>query len=80
MTWIRWDCGAAHSGIGHDLGALARVKPAAALGHYVAMCEGFGLHRQDGRLTDVTDAVLELWAMWDGKPGVWAAAQVWAAV
>jgi hypothetical protein len=74
MTWIRWDCGAAQSGIFHELSVKTRLSPAAALGHYIAMCEGFGTHQPDGRIADVSDDVLELWSMWQGKRGEWAKA------
>lgn len=74
MTWIRHDCGASDSELFHDLGDLVKRHPKHAAGCYWAMCEGFGNHRKDGDMASVRDVLLETWAGWDGKKGVWAKA------
>jgi hypothetical protein len=74
MTWIRWDCGAARSGLALDLAAALRVQPMLAYGCYVSMCEEIGLHTPSGHLAGVLDAQLEVWAQWPGKKGAFAAA------
>ncbi len=74
MTWIRWDVRAPQSEVVGFLADRLGVKIAQALGHYNALCCGFGNDRPDGRLDQLTDATLEHWALWDGKRGRFAAA------
>lgn len=74
MTWIRWDCPTPHSEVVGFLSAKLGVRPVYALGHYNAMCCGFGDHRPDGRIDQVSDQMLEVWAQWSGRPGAFASA------
>jgi hypothetical protein len=74
MPWIRWECSTrSHELIG-QLAEELKVRRAEAVGLYVNTCCGFGEHRQDGDAATVTDATLEAWADWQGKPGKWAGA------
>jgi len=74
MTWIRWDTGTPRSDVIGFLADRLGLKPVYALGHYNAMCCGFGDHQTDGRIDTVTDSMLELWADWSGRRGRFAAA------
>lgn len=74
MAWIRWECGTPDSEVVGWLADRLKVQPATALGHYTAVCCKVGEHRGDGRVADVSDALLEQWALWRGRRGVFAAA------
>jgi hypothetical protein len=74
MTWIRWDCPTPFSDVVGFIAAELSIRPVHALGHYNAMCCGFGEHRPDGRIDQVSDELLETWAMWPGKRGMFAKA------
>ena len=69
MTWIRWDITTPRSEVVGFLADRLGVGLAQALGHYNALCCGFGGDRRDGRVDKVTDATLEGWALWRGKSG-----------
>lgn len=74
MTWIRVDANAVTSDVVGDLVAELALHPMQVFGHYIATCAGFGQHRPDGLVREVSDPVLEGWAQWTGKKGRWAAA------
>lgn len=74
MTWLRWDTDAPFSDVVGDLSTALGLPPAHAYGLYNACCLGFGKHRPDGQVVDVSDANLEGWARWGGRPGRFAAA------
>jgi len=74
MTWIRWDTATPRSKVVAFLAERLGIRPAYALGHYNAMCCEFGEHQQDGRIDQVADSMLELWAEWPGRKGKFAAA------
>lgn len=74
MTWLRWDTDSPFSDVVGDLAEALDVQPAQAFGHYVACCLGFGQHRRDGMVSAVSDRNLEIWALWRGRAGRFAAA------
>lgn len=74
MTWIRWDVETPRAEVVGFLADRLGVKVVTALGHYNALCCGFGHDRPDGLIGKVADATLEGWALWDGKRGRFAAA------
>ena len=74
MTWIRWETSTPQSDVVGELAARLKIGLAQALGHYNAACCGFGDHRQDGKVAEVSDDLLEQWALWKGKPGLFAKA------
>jgi len=74
VNWIRWDTSTPQSDVVGWLADRLKLPLAHALGHYAAACCGFGMHRADGRVGEVSDELLEQWAMWRGKPGRFAAA------
>lgn len=74
MAWIRWECGTPDSDVVGWLADRLGLEPAQALGHYTAVCCKVGEHRGDGRVGDVSDTLLEQWALWRGKRGRFAAA------
>lgn len=74
MTWIRWECETPDSDVVRFLSRELGLKAVHALGHYNAMCCGFGAHQPDGSLTTTSDDDLERWAQWDGRRGRYASA------
>lgn len=74
MAWIRWECGTPDSDVIGWLADKLNIELAQALGHYTATCCRIGEHRETGSLADVSDALLEQWALWRGPRGAYAAA------
>jgi hypothetical protein len=72
MTWIRLDTGMKRDprvwlmadALGRDVGAV--------VGYIANVLAEFPEHARDGDLSHVPDALLEQWAMWPGKRGVFA--------
>lgn len=74
MTWVRVDCEiAADKAIGR-IAAAAKLSLNEALGCVVRVYCRLPQHARDGNLSDVTDAQLEDWTGYRGKPGAFAAA------
>jgi hypothetical protein len=74
VTWLRWDVETPQSDVVGYLATALNCGTAQALGHYFACCSGFGQHRPDGLVSEVTDATLEHWALWIGRKGRFATA------
>ncbi len=74
MGWIRWETDTPQSDVVGWLAEQLGIELAQALGHYNAACCGFGAHRPDGMVSEVSDRLLEQWAMWRGEDGQFAAA------
>ncbi len=74
MTWLRWETGAASSGVAGELAQALGIRIADAFYHYFRSVSAFGEHRRDGMVTEVSDDQLEEWAGWRGRRGRFAAA------
>jgi hypothetical protein len=72
--WIRVD---AHKVDSHEVDLLAdelEIDVVLALGYVVTLGGAVAEHTEDGNIADVSDSLLERWARWKGKRGVFAPA------
>lgn len=73
VKWIRLDTASPGHPLVHKLSVALKIPAAQAFGHYCSLCCGLGEHQEDGHLAEVPDTALELWAVWRGRAGRFAA-------
>lgn len=74
MNWIRISVGISEDPRTHQLAESLGVRVAEAGGLMVFVLTKFPAHAPTGDLAKVPDSLLELWAVWEGKRGVFAKA------
>lgn len=70
--WIRVHANLANKPIAHRASAALGVRRATAIGHLVLFWGNVSQHAANGAVAHYDDALLESWAMWEGKRGVFA--------
>lgn len=70
--WIRVDADEVNGERVAVLVAELGIDPIQALGHLVAFSGKVAHHRPEGIISDVSPALLELWAVWRGERGAFA--------
>lgn len=74
MDWIAVDVHIAGDPAVHRLAAALRIRLPEVVGLLALTFAGMAQHAPDGQIGNVPDALLETWALWHGKKGVFAAA------
>lgn len=70
--WIRVHANLANKPIAHRASVALGVRRATAIGHLVLFWGNVSQHAANGAVAHYDDALLESWAMWEGKRGVFA--------
>lgn len=74
MNWIRIDVGIMDDPRVGALAAALGVSVPLTTGHLVGVLRKLPTHAKDGDLSSVSASTIEMWAMWTGKRGKFAAA------
>ena len=74
MRWVRVDVGIASDPKMQKLADALKVKRAHAIGLFVSTLCQFPDHARTGNVADIPDVMLEDWAGWKGRSGVFATA------
>ena len=74
VNWIRVSVAIADDPRVHALAGALGVRVAEAVGLVVCLLRKFPEHAPSGSLANVSDSLLEIWAMWQGRRGGFAVA------
>lgn len=70
--WIRVHAQLVHKPVVARLSVALRVDPFKAMGHLITFWSNVAAHAKNGQAGDVPDMLLEQWAGWTGKRGLFA--------